>query len=529
MEKIRKLFTKENVFAIVFVIIALHPFIELDYLSYEILNSIGLPRLTTVINFIVYPLLVILVFFLCEKNRKKVFILFGIYAVIFAVYFVLHCQNAAYLQYNLHLTNNFVFLLSDEVIYFLTLLIPLVYIYVLYLSNISELIIKKISIALSFLTAVPIFLSNLFLFGYSTYDDKIIGNIIKWFSLPYNAEANHPRLYTSKFFFQEGNTTGILMFMVLPLLYYFLYKSNNKKEKISLSLLIIVQSLAMMMLATRIATYGAVLIPLIIFVVYVFLVIIKKETLKKLYIIFLLVLTTINAGVLKYSPAYQNQQLDAKNYGFLKVDDYQKEEGSGLLREGEDLEPYSEEWLNFYTYMFEAYGFLINITPPEYYTKFYSYKVDPKFWVDFIFNYELEERVSGRQVETIFFNYKYQDLNLKQKILGMGYGTFMRGGIVIERDFIQQAYTLGYLGFALVMLPWLLVTLYLGVKLLFGYKKGYWNFFNIILMMIIMMGLGSSLVSGHTMDQLSTSMVISLCCALLLKNLKKVANGKESC
>ena len=60
----------------------------------------------------------------------------------------------------------------------------------------------------------------------------------------------------------------------------------------------------------------------------------------------------------------------------------------------------------------------------------------------------------------IFFNYKYQNLTPAQKVLGMGYSTFMNGSIVLEQDFKQQVYTLGYAGVMLCCVPWLLVALF---------------------------------------------------------------------
>ena len=117
----KKLLKKENIFTLVFVIVALHPIIELDYL---IGDELSIPRLTTIIDFLVLPLLVILAFWFNEKNKKKVRILFAIYAIVFGIYFILHCRNANIIQGSIHLTDNFYFNIKDEIIYTLTLLIP---------------------------------------------------------------------------------------------------------------------------------------------------------------------------------------------------------------------------------------------------------------------------------------------------------------------------------------------------------------------------------------------------------------------
>lgn len=510
----KKLFNKENLFVLIFAIVALHPIIELDYL---IGDKLPIPRFTTIIDFVILPLLVLITFIFFEKNKKKVITLFGVYAVIFGVYFLLHCKNANTIQYTIHLTENFYFTITDEIVYTITLLLPLAYVYVFSLSNISETIMKKISISLSCFTALPIFISNLFVFGKSTYQGYTIDNFLSWFSLPFTRYWHHPRKYATKFFFEEGNTIGILMLMVLPFLYYFFYKEKNKIKKTLLGLLILVHSLAMIILSTRLATYCSVLIPAAMLTIYVFLLILKKEKLQKLYIVFLAIITVICGAIIPYCPAYQNQQIDADDYTFIKGDENQRTEARDLLKDADKLEKWSSEWRDFYVYMFEDYQFLMNVTPPIYYTTWYSYEYDSQFWVDLIFDYELEERVNGRQIETIFTKYKWNELTTAQKLTGFGYGTFMRGGILIERDFVQQYYSYGIVGVVLIMAPWLVLLVYVGIKLLLGYKKNKWTYMNIILLMSCGLGFVSSYVSGHVFDELTTSMFIALCISFLLK------------
>lgn len=518
MRIIKSICKKENIFISVFLIVALHPLIELDYLLEK---HIPIPRLTTIINFIVLPLLVLMTFFVYEKNKKKVATVFGVYAIVFVVYFIIHCVNASKIQYTIYLTQNFYFSIYDEAVYTVSLLLPLVYIYVFYLSNINETIMKKTCIVLSASTAIPIFISNVFTFGMSTYAGYTIDNFLSWFSLPFNAYENHPRFYATKFFFKEGNTIGILMLMVLPFLYYFLYKEKNKKNKTILTVLIVVHSLAMIILSTRLATYTSAIIPAIMFIIYIVLIALKKEMLQKRYTITLVIMLIITSSIIPFSPAYQNQLIAASDYQFVKEDDGIKNEARLNLKDGEKNPKWTDEWRNFYTYMFEAYVFLISVTPPVYYKTFYDYRHDPEFWVRFIFDYELEERINGRQIETIFTKYKWKELNEVQKLTGFGYGTFMRGGIIIERDFVQQYYSYGLIGFVLIMSFWIVLFIYAGIKLLFGYKNSKWTYLNIVLFFSTTTGLLCSYVSGHTLGELTTSMFISLCLGFLIKNLKK--------
>lgn len=521
MSLLKKIFTKENVIVGVLCIVALHPFIELDYLAYELLDTIGLPRLSTIIDYIILPLLVIAAFFLFEKNKKKTLIVFSAYALVFGIWFILHCLSSDQLQYNLYLPNNFVFSFFGEVVYVLTLMIPLVYIWVFHLFDVRKEFFKKVSLTLAVLVGGSIFVANIFMFGFSSYEDHFIGNIFSWFSLPFDELSHHPRFYSSKFYFEQANTIGILMFTNNSFLYYFFLKEKKRLYKILEFGLIVIHSLAMLILSTRVATYGAILIPLMVLAVYIVLCLLRYEKLKRSFLLATIFMIAMTGIILPYSPAYQNQKFDARNYAFQKTDDDQKDSAQALIREGaEGLEKYSEEWFNFYTYAFEEYAFMIAVTPPVYYTSWYPYKHDPQFWVDLIFDYDLEERVNGRQIQTIFYVYKWDELNTYQKALGMGYTTFMNGSMTLERDFAVQFYSFGYVGFVLVMAPWLSIWFYLAFKLILGYKKRQWTFFNVLLMAAFTLGLIASYVSGHTLDQLSTSLFIALCAGTLWGRLK---------
>ena len=122
----------------------------------------------------------------------------------------------------------------------------------------------------------------------------------------------------------------------------------------------------MIMLSTRLATYCTVLIPLAMLAIYGLLLLLKKEVLKKSYPAFLVVMIALSAFIIPYGPAYQNQLIDAYDYGFIKNEENQREEARDLLKDAEGLEKWTDEWRDFYVYMFEDYSFLINVTPPIY-------------------------------------------------------------------------------------------------------------------------------------------------------------------
>ena len=522
MKKIDKIINKENLVVVTLLLCVLYPVIELDYLLYDVLNNVGIPRLTTITKFLIIPILSILIFIKFETRKKRLITILSLYGLVFLVYFYLHCNNAKDILNNGRYPGNFYFNISDEIIYFFTLFVPLLYVYYFKLMDIKEVMLKKVIILSSILISIPILISNIFVFSISTYGNMTIDNIFSWFSLPYNATTNHPRLYASKFIFDEGNAIGIILLVILPFLYYFFLRSNNKKEKVGISTLIIIHSVSMVILGSRIATYGSILIPIVMIFIYVLLLLLKYEILNKIYLLLLVFVTIINCCLIPYSPAYNNMKFDATDHGFIEMGEVDRLEADEFRKDGEKYEAFSEEWVNFYVHMFEAYSYMIGVTPPQYYTIWYGYTFDPGFWVDLIFDYHLYDRINGRQIQQIFMSYKYDPLSPYQKFMGMGYGTFMRGSIILEKDFKQQLLTLGPIGFSLTLLPWIIMICYLGIKMLFGYKKGYWNYLNIILLMVFFITLLGGYMSGHIMDEFSTSLLLSLFVGILFNNMKKI-------
>ena len=521
MKKINKLINKENLIIFTLLLCVLYPVIELDYLMYDVLNNVGIPRLTTITKFIILPLLSFLIFIKFEVNKKRLISVISIYGLLFLVYFYFHCFNALDILNNGRYPGNFTFSIIDEIMYFFMLFIPLLYVYYFKLMDIKEVILKKVTILSSIVISIPILISNIFVFSISTYGEMTIDNIFSWFSLPYNATTNHPRLYASKFIFDEGNAIGIILLIILPFLYYFFLRSNSKKDRASIGALIIIHSITMIILGSRIPTYGAIIIPVVMMIIYIILVLMKLEIINKIYLLLLVIVATINCCIIPFSPAYNNMRFDATDHGFIQMDEVDRLEADEFRKDGEKYEEFSEEWVNFYVHMFESYSYMIGVTPPEYYTIWYGYTFDPGFWVDLIFDYHLYDRINGRQIQQIFMSYKYDPLTPYQKFMGMGYGTFMRGSIILEKDFKQQYLTLGPIGFALTMLPWLLMLVYLGIKLLFGYKKGYWNYLNIILIMVFGITIVGGYMSGHIMDEFSSSLLLAMFVGVLFSRLNK--------
>lgn len=518
IEKIKNI-DEKKMSVVVFSVFFLQPIFELDIWLYE---YISIPRPSVIFHYIFIPIIVLVLFIKYEDKKKKIFSIFLVYFLLIGSYFVLHSINCIKIFDSLYLTNNFYYSIYQEAVYICTLIMPYFIIYAFYKANIDEDLIKKTVMLVSLVISVLIILGDVFMFGLSTYNGTTTkAPFYMWFFGIYG--KMHPRDVSSKFFFPEGNTLGIYLFITLVINYYYLLRCKDKKEKIWFIVTILLQSLTMWIIGTKVGTYGTIIIPVVTLIIYFLMMALKKESLRPYFIVTCATMALISSLTFTHTPAYVNTQINnANNTALLKdtsdlLNQAKKEIGGG------NLVPGTAEYNYYYIYYFEDWGIkgkLISSIPSEYYTLYYQYKFDGKFWWDVLDLYPLEQRCNGRQMQTIFNNYKWNPTNRYTKLMGMGYSTFMNGSFLIERDFVQQRYTLGYLGDFLTLGPWALMALYGVFKILTNFKEKF-NFKTLMFGMAFCLAIASGLTSGHTFDQYLTISVISLVSMVLLKEVNE--------
>lgn len=519
MKKINELFkkyaTNENLIAIMVLVVLLQPIIDIDYLLYPYIDPIGLPLPSTLFYFIGLPFVILLAFLVKEQTKKKTIMFASLYLGVIGIYFVVHHIVVKDMFELLYLTNRYEYTLANEFKYVLTLVIPLGLIYAFYKSEFNQKLVNKVIIWSSILIAFPIFFSNLFLFGQSTYyQGPTIANFPTWFMGIY--DRVNPKMLATRFFFSEGNTTGIVMFAIYPLLIRQYFSSSKKWFILTL---IIIQGWAMLILATRVATYGASLMIGVTLAIWLVLVFLKKEKFAWKPLITLTLVMLMFIAALPYTPAVKNLAVDNQNNQLVFEDEDLRQQFKDEL-EGEELIPGSAEFNFYYQNIFEDYYWLLTISE-EYYKWFYPYQIDPKFYVDLIFEYDFWERQSGRQFQQIFFDYKWEKLDDTQKLFGFGYSRFMMGSILLEQDFIMQKYTLGYLGTLLLTLPWIGILLYMLYKIVRNIKKAC-NFDLVVLVVGYGAILGGAYMSGHVLDQFFSSTFLAFFAAVILSKLSQM-------
>ncbi len=512
IEKIKSLdkkdFTKIYIATLAMIIV-----LDCDEYLYSFFQSIHLPLPHTILTFIWLPILILLVFYRLEDNKKKVLIAAVIIAAVYGIYFVLHHLSAHNLVPQLKLPENYYYNLYQEIIYYATMILPLIFIYVAYKIDFEMEDFEKMIIIISALIAIPILVTNIFTCSPSTYEGWTKANFLTWFTGIYDTYT--PREIATSFFFSEGNTTGMVMFMTYPILLNITRKKNCNYKYV---LLLIVQGIAMYCLSTRVATYGVVLMISAYLVIYIISLIFKKVKFSAKLVIIYVLLLGMFLLILPKSPAYVNQQINHQNDMYIFENEEMRREIGNSLEEI-DLDPDSEEYKNYWSFIFKQYSFFLPI-PKEYFMDFYYYRFDPKFWVDIIFDYDFYDRDSGRDIENIFTQYKWQRLTDKQKLFGMSFSIPMEGGIVIEQDFVSQYYTHGIIGDFLLCSPWiigLVVVVVLAIK----------NFKKIIGPDILTIGLsfvgglGTAYYSGHLLAEIFGSILLATLLAMLLRMLIK--------
>ena len=144
--------------------------------------------------------------------------------------------------------------------------------------------------------------------------------------------------------------------------------------------------------------------------------------------------------------------------------------------------------------------------PSIYYDKSYPIEFDPEFW-NFVLNEPFEKRSDGRKLQKLFAEYKWDMMDTKEKMLGMGFSRLSEGELILEQDGWRQLYTMGFVGVILFVGPYLLLVFLSTIRALLQFKKVV-KFSNLMLLLSVGVGLGAAYYSGHVIDELFTNLYL---------------------
>ncbi len=446
---------------------------------------------TTILRMLIIAFLFCSLFFNKEnkKNRKIIYI----YGGLIIIYTILHhlitsgVDNSGY--------PTFSYSIITELFYIIRMLLPIVIIYLTYLLKPTKDEFIKLFLIVGLITSGIIVCSNILEISLASYGGGTIkGNIFDWFfSIKYGSQD-----LASKGWFNSANQISGLMFILLPICVYSLFDKITKPRVITIILLVI----SMIMLGTRVASYGWLLIFIMMIILYLFFALIMKNIKfewKKFLIIFLIMIFGIFLML--------NAPIVSSN-----IDHHESTE--------EELQKMRDE--NVPTIKMLGY---IGMNE-EYYKEIYPYKDHKDFWQYVLVDVPPTKRVGNRNSQQLVTNDVAKTYeNFPRSLFGLSYSRFINAKLYLEKDFVVHFYTIGIIGIVLLIFPYAFIAIY---GLFKSIKNKKFNLFIVTVLAILVLPLGVSYFSGHIVDELIISLYLGFIGGYILCECKEASEDGQS-
>lgn len=421
--------------------------------------------------------------FSTKKERKYLFAYFGVSLL----YIILHDIYV----------HNFL----DETLYFWKMLLNIFTIYIIYKLNINyQKSIKYIKLILWFIT-LNIIICDLLKFGYSSYNfEKISYSIIDWFT---NKDIYFEDV-SCKGLFHLANQIVAVILLYFPLLLNEIKEKNKMLDKI----LCILTIISMLIIGNRLSSLGPMIIIIVSFIIYLFLIITKKERVNYQFLLTLLIITITSNILLAYSPLLKRKDF----YDKLETS-YITETNNKPKKDEKKLPVKIENKSNNTVNELENKNLNMNFIEV-----YYPYENDKDFWDKL--NKENIDFANSRYIERrIIKHVSFEEANPLNKYLGIGYNKIINI-VNIEQDYIMQYYSIGIIGTIIFLSPYFISYFYLAFKLLSNLEKRL-NFLNLMYLLGIGIFLVSAYFSGNLLNASSTIIPLSFIIGIALNEYKK--------
>lgn len=462
-----------------------------------------------------------LIYFIKSNNKRKYLLL--IYSVILGIYAIFHHINA--MNFTSLVPGNFNYSLVKELLYFVKMIVPILLIYVLFKSKITNSKIDKIIQLIVFIMGFSIIITNLLGMSYGSYSDEIIkANFIKWFN---NSENYTYKDLASKGLFEYGNQVSAVLLMFLP----FIINKSIKEKNLKNFVILLINVFALILLGTRVAVIGIMLV--FIYTTVIILYMKNKEKLKNIKIknfAGVIIVVIIYIAILPINPMcnriyeMNNQYdetiqvdspniVDAESNG-LKDDCVYTENNNNeenMIIENIETEGISRQ--NSSTKKEEQIKYIQdNYKKKNIHEQFilisYPYQYDTEFWTN-ILNLDIYTRTNYRYLEKQMVKRVIEINNNKyDKIFGITH-TRVQNIFNIEQDFIEQYYALGILGCIIIFLPYLLLIIIYVYKVIKS-KFKLCSIDNLLSIITIFMIFGIAYNSGNLLNSLSFTIYFAI-------------------
>lgn len=494
---------KEKVKTILFWFILSQPFLDLYWFYHGKLANILPFTLPTIIRLLAIGILLGL-FFSQKKTRKQLINhkwLFGYLLVLF-IYSILHLVHVkSFISLN---PNGYNYSTSSEIFYLIRMILPLIVLYLTSELNFSALNLRQVVTGISAFFCGTIVLSNLFVISLRSYGfGTISANIFAWC---FNSNIGYSHL-ASKGFFNFTNMISAVLLMLLPLMIYYLFTDFNWR----IATLNIIQALAMVEIGTKVAAIGligGIIICLDLFFFHKYLIKDVELNRRALLVAFLLGISA--TGLIMIGPAVQRYHYEIY---LAKQSDHDLTKEKQELSQGLKKYPTGNKRTNFLQRYIKQYyqAYALN---PKFVFKSYPYQYDPEFWLQ-IMREPGQSRMGNRHVEQAILKQVVKtNNNLGDKFFGISY---VRENNIfnLERDFLAQIYSLGWLGMILFVGPYLIIIIYaIYYWLRYQSARTYLTSSLILSSSFILL---AAFTSGNVLDFLTASFILAFIEGNLLK------------
>lgn len=453
-------------------------------------------RISTLLRVLVLSTIFLIVFLKQSSNseKKKIMTFFSIY-MLYTILHVLHANNFT----NIIPTN---YSVLGEFLYAYKMLMSYVIVYVVIKLNIKkEDLVKYIKYILWFVSG-SILLANIFQIGYMTYSfEPLKYNIFNWL----RTDLTYKEV-SGKGFFHLANQIIAIILLYLPILINEI-KQNFKKTDILLSVVVL---LSMLILGNRLSSIGPIIILALSLLIYSFLILLKKESFEKKYVLYLITLTIFYMAIFTTSPLLKRSD----NYKSIKS------EASNTVIKNEEKDNSEIDYTFHNSNLDESLNNVdikemfdnrkVNYNFPSIY---YPYNEDKEFW-DNLLETETTKLTDSRFLEiSISKRMKQLNNNAYDNYFGIGY-TRIINVVNIERDYVMQYYSIGILGVIAYLGIYLLSVIYI----LNGLRRKY-NYEMMLYIVGVLFFFIAAYYSGNILNAISTIIPISFILGVLINEI----------
>lgn len=500
-EKMRKVITK-----ILAILIIIQPFLNLHIIVNNTSLTFAGVHITTIIRYGIIGVLGLYIIFSGKfKDNRKIMLLYGILIVIYLFGHHINAQDF----YTL-VRNGIDYSFFEELLYIIRYLVPTFLMYFICVDGLERELFNKVLIVFSLIMSLSVIVTNILYLSYSSYMDiRILQNIFDWF----NQTASY--VYASS----RGLFYSSIVIPVLMLITPYLFSRYYKTEKKIYIVTVILNLLTLIMCGTKACTFGAVIISTIMFGMYIFFSIIKKEfRFKKMNFVIAAALVILPISILDKTPAFSRIEVtkELTEQSVEIEEEIQAEEKIYTEFINIDSVKDSKKRRKIITNFFEENINYIGIQK-EFITEKYPYTDDYEFWNYIYRNNTRYQRQDNRHIEEEMLK-RIKSVNNKpyDNLFGL---TYSRTSKVynLESDFRYQYYSLGIAGEILFMGP-MITTLIIGIILTLTRN---FTIENTSLCFGIALLYATAYTSGNILDNLSILILLGFTTGYLLYGLKK--------